>query len=136
MEINVGDKVERLYNTLMVVPMGAIGTIVDITSNRVYIKWYDYGTEDYLYETCDEIFKVVESVSKNQKFLETKTVIKRVIDNRLSNRAYISVDPDIDNTVDIVVGAKWQDADGCNFNKRALGELIEILVGIRDTLDD
>mgnify|MGYP003626903443 FL=1 len=73
------------------------------------------------------------------KFTETvtttKTTVKEVINGRLSNNAYISINPNHANdAVKVVVGASYADRYCASFDKPFLLELINELQAVHDAM--
>ena len=70
-------------------------------------------------------------------FVETKKVIRTVLDGDGPGYSYISVGHiEGEPRLDIVIGAQWHTRSACSFNKASLTQLIEILTEIRDALDE
>jgi hypothetical protein len=76
------------------------------------------------------------------QFIKEETVTtrtaKQVVNGYVnSNEALISVKPTSHkNAVYLTVGARYEDAWSPHFNKKDLGDLIDILLGIRGTMED
>ena len=68
---------------------------------------------------------------------EVKTKkIKEVVGGELSNGAEVSLKgPDEDGDVELVVGARWSDRGARFFDKKALTELIDNLIEVRDLME-
>jgi hypothetical protein len=66
----------------------------------------------------------------------TKTTIKRVIDGRLSNMSFISIDPNDLTSINLVVGAQYCNQCASLFNKPSLQELINELQAVHDVMED
>ena len=65
----------------------------------------------------------------------TTTKIIKVIDGSLPNFAGITVVPkDNDTSINLVIGAEWEDSCACAFSKKHLGELIEVLKAIHNAM--
>ncbi|CAB4124803.1 hypothetical protein UFOVP59_49 [uncultured Caudovirales phage] len=70
-----------------------------------------------------------------EKVVVETTKIKKVVDGTLENLAFLSVFPKFDEkSIQLVVGAKWENECASNFTKNQLAELIEVLQVIHDAM--
>ena len=101
---------------------------------------FNYYERHFELVTIDNNSKETTAMTAS-KFTETvtttKTTIKEVINGRLSNNAYISIDPyDYNDRVRVVVGARYEGRDCASFDKPFLLELINELQAVHDVMED
>ncbi len=70
------------------------------------------------------------------KFVDAVTTrtINTVIDGSGPQHSYMSVEP-VGTSLNLVIGACYEDACACSFSKGGLGELIEILKEIHTAME-
>jgi hypothetical protein len=68
-------------------------------------------------------------------FIETKKTIVNSINESLPNYAAISITSHNNKTIELVIGAEYDNRYCCLFSKNDLEELIKTLVEIHDVMD-
>lgn len=85
-------------------------------------------------------YKLVTSAKQKGESMFTETVtttkIKEVIEGVGPKGALVSVQQTNENTVRLVIGARWEHAFASRFNKEGLEELISDLQKVADCLED
>lgn len=95
----------------------------------------DYFARRFELKTKAEDTQTKQDKTMNQ-FIETKTVIKTVIDGSLPNCARISVKPTTDGWIELVIGADFEDRRASLFSKKSLLDLAKTLTEIAEALED
>lgn len=72
----------------------------------------------------------------SNQFVTTKRVVNKVIDGLGPVRANMSVVPVRMGSINLVIGATYEDRCACAFNKDGIKELIDILSEILKALEE
>lgn len=67
-------------------------------------------------------------------FVETKKVVKRVINGSGPMATFMSVVPTHEGSIDLVIGAQYEDKCACGLDAKGVGELIDTLKEIQEAM--